>query len=105
MKFLLTRQTRIALLLSGLLAPTLAFAQGYPTKTIRMVVPFAAGGNTDIIARIISPEMGKQFGQQIVIDNRGGGGCSHHGRRGAQGIRGVERLWLDRAREYPARHR
>ena len=74
MKFLLTRQTRIALLLSGLLAPTLAFAQGYPTKTIRMVVPFAAGGNTDIIARIISPEMGKQFGQQIVIDNRGGGG-------------------------------
>ena len=74
MKFLLTRQTRTALLLSGLLAPTLAFAQGYPTKTIRMVVPFAAGGNTDIIARIISPEMGKQFGQQIVIDNRGGGG-------------------------------
>jgi tripartite-type tricarboxylate transporter receptor subunit TctC len=49
-------------------------AQTYPAKTIRMVVPFAAGGNTDIIARIVAPEMGKQFGQQIVIDNRGGGG-------------------------------
>ena len=49
-------------------------AQNYPAKSIRMVVPFAAGGNTDIIARIVSPEMSKQLGQQIVIDNRGGGG-------------------------------
>ncbi len=57
----------------GLLAP-LAHAQTYPGKTIRLVVPFAAGGNTDIIARIVAPEMGKQFGHQIVIDNRGGGG-------------------------------
>ena len=74
MKFLLTRQTRAALVLSGLLAPAIAIAQTYPSKTIRMVVPFAAGGNTDIIARIVAPEMGRQFGQQIVIDNRGGGG-------------------------------
>jgi tripartite-type tricarboxylate transporter receptor subunit TctC len=51
-----------------------AAQSAYPAKTIRMVVPFAAGGNTDIIARIVAPEMGKQFGQQIVIDNRGGGG-------------------------------
>ena len=52
----------------------IATAQSYPAKSIRMVVPFAAGGNTDIIARIVTPEMSKQFGQQIVIDNRGGGG-------------------------------
>jgi tripartite-type tricarboxylate transporter receptor subunit TctC len=49
-------------------------AQTYPSKSIRMVVPFAAGGNTDIIARIVAPEMSRQFGQQMVIDNRGGGG-------------------------------
>jgi tripartite-type tricarboxylate transporter receptor subunit TctC len=55
-------------------AQTGASAQGYPVKTIRMIVPFAAGGNTDIIARIVSPEMSRLFGQQIVIDNRGGGG-------------------------------
>ncbi len=59
-------------LLAGTLGP--ACAQTYPTKTIRMIVPFAAGGNTDIIARIVGPEMGKLFGQQIIIDNRGGGG-------------------------------
>ncbi|HTE16199.1 MAG TPA: tripartite tricarboxylate transporter substrate binding protein [Burkholderiales bacterium] len=64
-------------LISGLLLASAGgstWAQGYPNKTIRMVVPFAAGGNTDIIARIVAPEMSKQFGQQIVIDNRGGGG-------------------------------
>lgn len=54
-------------------APTVA-GQPYPAKTIRMIVPFAAGGNTDIIARIVAPEMGRLVGQQIVIDNRGGAG-------------------------------
>jgi tripartite-type tricarboxylate transporter receptor subunit TctC len=49
-----------------------ALAQGYPAKTIRMIVPFAAGGNTDIIARAISQKMTEDLGQQIVIDNRGG---------------------------------
>jgi tripartite-type tricarboxylate transporter receptor subunit TctC len=44
----------------------------YPAKTIRMVVPFAPGGNTDIIARFIAPKMGEDLGQQIIIDNRGG---------------------------------
>ena len=44
----------------------------YPAKTIRMVVPFAPSGNTDIIARFIAPKMGEDLGQQIIIDNRGG---------------------------------
>ncbi len=53
-------------------ACSVVFAQAYPTKTVRMVVPFAPGGNTDIIARFIAPKMGEDLGQQVIIDNRGG---------------------------------
>ena len=46
----------------------------YPVRPIRMIVPFVAGGGTDLLARLISPRLGDALGQQIVIDNRGGGG-------------------------------
>lgn len=46
----------------------------YPVKPIRVVVPFAAGGGTDVVARTLGQKMSEQFGQQFVIDNRGGGG-------------------------------
>jgi len=49
-------------------------AQNYPSKTVRMVIPFAAGGNTDIIGRIFVPKMAELLGQQIIVDNRGGAG-------------------------------
>ena len=51
-----------------------AAAQTYPVKPIRMVIPFAAGGNTDIIGRSFSPKMAEILGQQIIVDNRGGAG-------------------------------
>ncbi len=50
------------------------FAQSYPTKPITIVVPFAAGGTTDILARIIGEGMTKELGQPVIIDNRAGAG-------------------------------
>jgi len=51
-----------------------AYAQTYPTKAIRLIVPFAPGGNVDITARAIGPVLAEALGQQIIIDNRGGAG-------------------------------
>ncbi len=57
----------------ALLSPFAAHAQGaYPTKPVRVIVPFAAGSTTDIIARAIADKMSQSMGQQLVIENRGG---------------------------------
>ena len=69
----LTRRTLALVLAAAAAAPFAASAQGgYPNKPIKVIVPFAAGSTTDIIARAIADKMGQSMGQQLVVENRGG---------------------------------
>ncbi|HEV7801485.1 MAG TPA: tripartite tricarboxylate transporter substrate-binding protein, partial [Burkholderiales bacterium] len=74
------------LTVAALLAAPAALSQGtsstYPTKTVRMVAPFAPGGPVDLTARIVAQKLGETFSQQFVVDNR----------TGASGMIGAEQV-------------
>jgi tripartite-type tricarboxylate transporter receptor subunit TctC len=61
---------RFLLLLA--LVPAMAYSQGYPNRALRMIVPFAPGGASDFVGRILQPRMSELLGQQVIVENRGG---------------------------------
>ncbi len=78
-RFTFSIATELCTIVACSIAASAAFAQsrpgdGYPVKPVRLVVPFVAGGPTDIQGRMLGEKLGQRLGQQVVIDNRGGAG-------------------------------
>lgn len=65
---------RVAVACATLLPAGAAFAQNYPERQVRLVIPYPPGGGTDIIGRVVAQHLGTNLGQQFVVDNRGGAG-------------------------------
>jgi tripartite-type tricarboxylate transporter receptor subunit TctC len=54
--------------------PNLSWAQSFPSKALKIIVPFPAGGTTDVVARMVAQRMSESMGQPVVVENRGGAG-------------------------------
>ena len=65
---------RHSLACAALLVCTPVLAQNYPAKSVRIIVPFAPGGATDIVTRVVAAKLNEMWGQQVVVDNRAGAG-------------------------------
>ena len=74
--FVMRMTMRLAVAAATLSLATAVHAQDYPKRPISMIVPFAAGGTSDVIARVVAEEMAKSLGQPIVIENVAGAGGS-----------------------------
>jgi tripartite-type tricarboxylate transporter receptor subunit TctC len=75
MRSCITRRVLLALAATGIaLAPAIASAQSWPSRPVTMIVPFAAGGGTDLLARALAQDLSEKLGQQFVVDNRAGAG-------------------------------
>jgi tripartite-type tricarboxylate transporter receptor subunit TctC len=78
----MSRRTMVALAMAGSLAAVGALAvatgvvaqENFPSRPVTLVVPFAAGGSTDVVARLLAEQMSLGLGQQVVVENRAGGG-------------------------------
>ena len=78
---MMTRRQFNATASAALLVPSVvttlgARAAAWPPRVVRIIVPFAAGGPTDVIGRIVAEQLSKSWGQQVVIENRPGGGTN-----------------------------
>ncbi len=69
-------RSKIAVLAFALVTAATAFAQSYPSKAVRIIVPFPAGGGVDSVARTVAQKLSENIGQPVIIDNRGGAGGS-----------------------------
>ncbi|MBC7500450.1 MAG: tripartite tricarboxylate transporter substrate binding protein BugE [Herminiimonas sp.] len=63
-------------LVAGLMLAASVQAQTFPTKPIKLIIPFPPGGTTDIVGRIVADKLGKELGQPVIVENKGGGGGS-----------------------------
>src|SRR5215813_8352899 len=76
---MLTRRRMAGICAAATFAPAVigrARAQGWPNRHVRLIVPFPAGGGTDVVARIIANRLSEVWGQQMVIENKGGAGSN-----------------------------
>jgi tripartite-type tricarboxylate transporter receptor subunit TctC len=83
-----TRRNSLGLMAAAALLPREALAQGFPTRIVKLVVPYPAGGPTDAIARIVAQDVGTALGQNVIVENVAGAS-------GAVGTRGVARAEAD----------
>ena len=81
-----TRRTLLAALVAATASvlPAGAFAQTFPSKSITIIVPFAAGGTTDILARVLAQGLSTELGQSVIVDNRAGAGGNIGGQAAAR---------------------